>query len=354
MMNDIETSLQSLEVKINDSNDSPKIHNSNEEESKTTKVTLAPSSPDNFGCDFVYVSDSSDAQNEHDGKVSVEAAEKAKMKIDDSVEKGWTKDIPQIFSAVCTGLLFGVVLERCKVFAPITFRKQFLFQRFIMLKTFLAAVATASICFAVLERLAPGRFLPVREKFMSSRAAKGLPAVIFGATLLGCGLAICGACPAMIFVQLGSGVSTAYLSLLGGLAGALTFGLLHPLPLVQSLLKIGTSTSHKLDDFYPLKGIPYPYLAVGFAACLGAAIAIFEHFFPWDSAAEIEGAETWSTVWAPEVSGVVVGILQVPTVLVASGTLGSSSTYMVSTLRPINIPLISPYFLPSFTAEVRK
>ena len=194
---------------------------------------------------------------------------------------------------------------------------------------FLSAVAMSGIFFAMLHIVFPNQFRPVREKFMTSRAAKGLVPMAVGAFILGIGMAICGSCPGMVYIQLGAGVNNAYLTLIGGFLGGLAFGLIHPMSWMQSFLKVGCSSKHKLDDFPPFQSIQYPFLSIGLTAILLIPILLFEHFFPWDSTSELSTYTPWNHAWLPEVAGMIVGFLQVPAVLINAGTVGSSSTYMV-------------------------
>ena len=249
-------------------------------------------------------------------------------------------------TALCMGLLFGAAMERGKVTPPITIRKQFLFQRFIMLKMFLSASAFGALCFSLLSVIVPDRFEPVRAKFMSSRAAKGLVPVVLGTFLLGSGMSIAGACPGMVYIQVGAGVENSIITLLGGMVGAVCYGLLQPF--ITSFLAIGISKSHKLDDFSPLKSTKYWQLGLILAVMMVVPIVLFEHFFPWDSASELGAVSTtyapWSQAWSPLLSGVLIGSLQIPAVLVAAGTVGSSSTYMTIVAQMLVTPSLQDRF----------
>ena len=252
-----------------------------------------------------------------------------------------------IFTALCMGLLFGAAMERGKVTPPITIRKQFLFRRFIMIKMFLTASSFGAICFAVLSIFFPASFEPVRGKFMSSRAAKGLVPVVIGTFLLGCGMTIAGACPGMVYIQLGAGIENAIITLIGGMAAAMVYGLVQPF--ISSFLAVGCTEKHKVDDFSMLKGFKYWHFVPVLVAFMVIATALFEHYFPWDSPSELgairDAAYTpWSQAWAPELSGVLIGSLQLPAVLVAHGTVGSSSTYMTLMAQLLVTPSLRDRF----------
>ena len=57
-----------------------------------------------------------------------------------------------VLSGLAVGTLFGVALEKSKVFYPTVIRAQMTLDSFIMMKTFLSATATGLIVIAVMER----------------------------------------------------------------------------------------------------------------------------------------------------------------------------------------------------------
>ena len=59
-------------------------------------------------------------------------------------------DIRTILYAIIFGILFGFFMNKGTVFVAPTIRKQMLFERFAMLKMFLAAVGTSMLCVAFL------------------------------------------------------------------------------------------------------------------------------------------------------------------------------------------------------------
>ncbi len=52
---------------------------------------------------------------------------------------------------VCIGTLFGIALEKSKVYLPIVIRNQMLMKDFIMMKVFLSATAIGCVITALLE-----------------------------------------------------------------------------------------------------------------------------------------------------------------------------------------------------------
>lgn len=177
-----------------------------------------------------------------------------------------------VLAAIAVGLLmgvaFGFLLEKSRVFEPGVIVGQMQLRTFLMLRIFLASVASGLIVFAlgtltgIIPRLDP-------------------KAVLYGAQLLGgfvtgVGIALAGACPGTVLAQVGVGYRDARLTLLGGLAGALTFAYLEPA--IRPVLLTGSPgklTLHGLLD------LPFWPLALGFAAVLIAALYALERWRPW-------------------------------------------------------------------------
>jgi uncharacterized membrane protein YedE/YeeE len=294
----------------------------------------------------VIVRDEKEASSEVVNQVKCEVSKPKE------VEKTWLDIAGLMFTAICMGLLFGAAMERGQVTPPVTIRKQFIFTRFVMIKMFLSASAFGALCFSILSVVLPGRFEPVRGKFISSRAARGLVPVVVGTFLLGCGMTVSGACPGMVFIQLGAGIENAIITLIGGMTGAMSFGLVQPF--IASFLSVGCSQKQKVDDFPAAKSIKYWQLGLGLAVCMVIPIVLFEYFFKWDSASELGSVSLssgglgtfapWSQAWPPLLSGVLIGSLQIPAVLIASGTVGSSSTYMTVVSQLLVTPSLQTRF----------
>ena len=246
-------------------------------------------------------------------------------------------------AAVCMGLFFGVFMDLSKVTLPIVIREQFIFQRFIMLKVFLGATGTSAFVFSLLSKVSAARFAAAREAFFPGLVNKGMAATTLGPFILGAGMALAGACPGMVLIQCGSGVTSGLIALAGGLLAAALFGVvqahLHPL-MASCNIKMA-----RAEDLSPLKSVPFSLLALGMCVACFAVIVILEVYFPWASAgkllqkpphwawtAEMSGFfEPWDNYMPPALMGVGIGLLQVPCVLLCNDSLGSSSAYMTLT-----------------------
>lgn len=91
---------------------------------------------------------------------------------------------------------------------------------------FLSASITSCVSFAILSMIAPKTFKRARDVFFGCGSEKSMTAAAAGGAVLGAGMAIGGACPGMVIVQLGCGVPNAGYTFLGGLIGAGTYGML--------------------------------------------------------------------------------------------------------------------------------
>jgi uncharacterized membrane protein YedE/YeeE len=195
-------------------------------------------------------------------------------------------------------------------------------------------MATSALSFAVLALAAPERMEAARKEFMGCGGGKGIPAVVVGAFLLGCGMALAGSCPGMVLIQIGSNVQNAWVTVLGGLTSAMLYGAF--VPFIEHLLKIGRVSQVKLEDFTLLSAVPFHKLAISLFASLALLVALLEIFFPWD-----KELPAWVSpglqALPPSAMGVMVGLLQVPCVLFLADTLGSSSAYMTLASTPVII-----------------
>jgi hypothetical protein len=165
------------------------------------------------------------------------------------------------------GAIFGVALEKSRVFEPGTIVSQMQLRTFLMLKIFLTAVATGLVILAVLNSVWGVKMYP-----------KGLvwQADIVGGLLLGAGIAIAGACPGTVFAQIGAGYRDAWFTVAGGILGAMAFG--YAEPLLRPVLLSGGSGALTFDR---LVQVPFWAVALGVTAVLVAALATLERLQPW-------------------------------------------------------------------------
>lgn len=176
-----------------------------------------------------------------------------------------------ILSAILVGLAmgtaFGFALEKSRVFEPGIILGQMQLRSFIMLKVFLTAVATGLVVLAALHGFGVAKLHPKATIFGAD---------IVGGLVLGAGITLAGACPGTVLAQIGAGYRDAWFTLIGGLAGALTFSYLEPA--LNPLLLSGGPGRRTLNGLF---GVPFWPLALGFAALLAAGLIALERGRPW-------------------------------------------------------------------------
>ena len=116
-----------------------------------------------------------------------------------------------ILTGLTMGVVFGIALEKSRVFEPGMIVGQMQLRNFIMLKIFLTAVATGAVVLAALNGFG---FVKLQPK------AALYAADVVGGLLLGAGIALAGACPGTTLAQIGVGYRDAMFTLAGGLFGA--------------------------------------------------------------------------------------------------------------------------------------
>lgn len=173
--------------------------------------------------------------------------------------------------AVAVGLLMGVVfgfaLEKSRVFEPGIIVGQMQLRNFIMLKVFLAAVATGAVVLAALNGFGYVKLAPKAALYGAD---------IVGGLILGAGISLAGACPGTTLAQIGAGYRDALFTLVGGLFGAVAYSYAEP-TLSKTFLGQGGG---KLI-FSDLVGIPYWIGALILAAAIVAILVALESWRPW-------------------------------------------------------------------------
>ena len=238
--------------------------------------------------------------------------------------------------AVGIGACFGWALQKGTVYEPEVIIGQMNLTDMTMVKMFLMAVIFSTLSLSLLSLLKPTRpyFEHARRDGLCCK--KGLPSTALGATILGVGMAIAGACPGTVYAQLGAGVPSSLLVLAGGLSAAAVFGLIQPYyKRFHTFLALPPQHS-TLDTVIPLPSgysIPFVLPSLLLAAMLLLISVAVELLFPWDMS-QIGTSTPLSTfpgywsAWPPQVAGVIIGLLQIPTVLLCGDTIGSSQSFM--------------------------
>ncbi|XP_022099425.1 uncharacterized protein LOC110983978 [Acanthaster planci] len=256
----------------------------------------------------------------------------------------------QISTCIIAGVIFGLSMEKGRVFEPLHIRNQMDFSSMVMLKMFLASVAAVLVSMSALSVLpaTSQRFALARDNFICRLSAKGVTASIVGGTLLGIGMTLGGACPGAVLVQIGAGVSNAGYTFLGCILGAILYGLTEQTVAHWTRPK-NAAQKIRIDE---IVGIPFWKVALPLGVAMAASVYLLEVVVPWTSDLTILNESEASLMelrsWLPSVSGALIGCLQIPIVLAMGQTMGGSGSYctMAAQLIPsATLRNISPYLL---------
>jgi hypothetical protein len=177
-----------------------------------------------------------------------------------------------VFAAILLGLamgaVFGMALEKGRVCEGGVIVCQMQMSRHAMLKMFLSAVITGLIVLSVMVGFGFAKLSPKATLFAAD---------IVGGAILGVGIVIAGACPGTVLAQIGTGYKDAIFTFIGGLFGALAFTYMEP-NILKPVLTTGAYGKLTLDQ---LMGLPFPAVALSFAAILIGLLVWLEKISPW-------------------------------------------------------------------------
>jgi len=179
-----------------------------------------------------------------------------------------------VFSAMLLGLamgaIFGMALEKGRVCEGGVIVCQMQMSRHAMLKMFLSAVATGLVVLSVVVGFGLAKLSPKATLFAAD---------IVGGAVLGVGIVIAGACPGTVLAQIGTGYKDAIFTFIGGLFGALAFTYMEP-NVLKPVLTAGSYGKLTLDQ---VLGLPFPAVAMAFAAIIIGFLVWLEKISPWQA-----------------------------------------------------------------------
>lgn len=228
-----------------------------------------------------------------------------------------------ILTVILLGVVFGFAIEKGKVYLPRVILNQMLMRDFRMMKMFLSATTTSMLVFTFCYFVKP--FHTIFNNIRKEEPVIGLIPLLLGAGLLGAGMAITGACPGTVFVQIGAGVSSAFFTLGGGFIGAFLYSILDTSSSFQKIRqKFKISASKMTLD--QITNLPYSVVVLAVAILLAGFIAILEKFFPYVPESG-NGTLFTQASWSPIASGMIVGFLNLPMIAIVHQTLGSATGF---------------------------
>jgi len=273
--------------------------------------------------------------------------------------------------ALLSGGLFGFALDKAKTNVPWVVSAQMGMTNFTMMRMFLAASATSTAVVLLLDRLGLVARKPKAGLKLGLGIFGGYGANFVGGALLGMGMYLTGSCPGTIWAQIGANTVPHLGSVVaGGVVGTLIFGYTERFMRARKGFHEATTDS----DASP-RWLGYPASALLLTGAMVGAIAGFNHFFPWQqehlavlapSTAAPEAAaqlakdafplDPAATTWDPALSGLLLGLLQVPGHLTCNGPLGQSSGWVFLTghlagLLDKNLDKHAPYLITHRTGR---
>lgn len=129
------------------------------------------------------------------------------------------------FLFLFVGIIFGITLIKSDAVSWFRMQEMFHFQGFQIFGIFMTAVPTAALCVWLIKKFhiktIDGEPVVIGKKKFNL-------GTIFGSMIFGIGWAMTGTCPGPIYVQIGSGLTIAILTLASALAGTWVYGYLKP------------------------------------------------------------------------------------------------------------------------------
>lgn len=171
---------------------------------------------------------------------------------------------------VIFGFVFGVMLEKSRVFEPKIILRQLELKNFIMLKTFLSAILVGSLSIYALQEMGYISGLKLKPVLVEANITGGL--------ILGFGMVFAGACPGTVFAQVGVGYKDASYTLIGAVLGVLAYSYMKK-PFLDQWFYSEKGHTMTMDQ---VLGIDSGVLLVARSVILIAILVWLEKKFPTD------------------------------------------------------------------------
>ena len=123
------------------------------------------------------------------------------------------------------GTVFGITLLKADAVSWYRMQEMFRFQGFQMFGIFMTGIPTAALSVFLLRK---GKVKTIDGEAIQIPEKKFNWGYVYGAILFGVGWGLTGACPGPIYVQIGSGVTIAIVTLISALAGTWVYSYLKP------------------------------------------------------------------------------------------------------------------------------
>nr|XP_023908619.1 uncharacterized protein LOC112020292 [Quercus suber] len=158
--------------------------------------------------------------------------------------------LPRHMSEIFAGACFGSALFVSGVYHPAVILSQLRFDSYHMLQVMLGASAASAATFYLANHL---ELATIKKKPSSDLGFFAYDGNVVGGSLIGVGMALSGACPGTVVVQVATGISSGLWVAMGGILGAGAYIAAKPslFPSKQSTMIDTTQTSHSPADKTP-------------------------------------------------------------------------------------------------------
>ncbi|KAL8297766.1 hypothetical protein RB597_007182 [Gaeumannomyces tritici] len=255
---------------------------------------------------------------------------------------------PSIFPVLLSGAAFGAALTAAGVYQPAVITSQLKLQNWHMMQSFLTATAGSVLISALVQWLGHAELPP--RGFSSVRLLGRADANAAGGALLGCGMALAGACPGTVVPQAALGVASGRWALVGGVLGGLAWsGLLRPWTAARrrsaqaaaaaaaaaGLEKTGGAGGNGENTWrasltvYESLGVSYVAALVVMELALGAAVKIVMGLGNYSngSAGTYKQQQQQQQPVHPVIGGLLIASAQLVSLLARKAMLGSSAAF---------------------------
>eukprot|EP01094_Clydonella_sp_ATCC50884_P002597 TRINITY_DN11982_c0_g1_i1.p1 TRINITY_DN11982_c0_g1~~TRINITY_DN11982_c0_g1_i1.p1 ORF type:complete len:416 (+),score=112.65 TRINITY_DN11982_c0_g1_i1:138-1385(+) len=225
------------------------------------------------------------------------------------------------------GVPFGFLLQKSGVLDPKVISKQLQLEDWRMMKTFLSALTSGLASVTLLHTMG--------EIEATARPLYPI-ATLSGGALIGFGMHLAGACPGTLLGQVVERREGVLWIALGALSGACAFGYAQPHLLQRTNVYVAGSSFTIFEHF----GVEMWHVALPLLAILGTGLYVLEQYAPTLVVPSADGDAKNVSLrervieylraprWHPYVCGALLGVMQVPALLLAKTAIGTSTAYV--------------------------
>jgi uncharacterized membrane protein YedE/YeeE len=219
-------------------------------------------------------------------------------------------------------LVEGFSFERSRVLWPQVIYRQFIFQNFIVMKVFISAIGGSMVSQALMHMYDEHLF--DRSRFYK-HAHFGISRVTVGTFVLGCGMALAGTGSTMVPTQVGANAGNAWATVVGMFIGAIIYSLIEVPLFGKEKLHCDREQDQKTILEHYLGHFRYDIVAGSIGVVFLILIWLSELVWPNERDCANIGVPVG---WYPQISGMLIGLGQVPIRAITGDGSGGSTCFM--------------------------